>query len=279
MSEARARTLAYVLLVVAAAALLYPSLLHAVDVWSTTEEFRFGFLIVPIALALIWWRRGELRITAGSGSAWGLALGCGALLVYVSAWRMGIHALAGAAVSPLLLGAAVYLWGWRTGRVLAFPLAFLIFGLGVFRGLLDTVGFGLQQVTASGATLLAHGIGVPVVHDGLNLSSSTFDFVVAEACSGMSSLVALLALASLWIYLSRGRPWARLVVLVSVPPLVIVANSVRVALVLLVGDRFGEAAALGYFHGLSSLVLFGVAVGGLLLVSRSVRCQPFAHAA
>jgi exosortase len=250
-----------------------------VEVWSTTEEFRFGFLIVPIALALIWWRRGELRSSAGCGSAWGLALGCAALLTYVSAWRMGIHALAGAAVSPLLLGAAIYLWGWRTGRVLAFPLAFLIFGLGVFRGLLDTVGFGLQQVTASGATLLAQGIGVPVVHDGLNLSSSTFDFVVAEACSGMSSLVALLALASLWIYLSRGRPWARLVVLVSVPPLVIVANSVRVALVLLVGDRFGEAAALGYFHGLSSLVLFGVAVGGLLLVSRSVRCQPFAHAA
>ena len=279
MLEARAGILAYVLLALAGAALLYPSLLHAVQVWSTTEEFRFGFLIVPIAVALIWWRRRELRLSAGGGSGWGLAVGCPALLVYVSAWRMGIHALAGVAVSPLLLGVAIYLWGWRTGRVLAFPLVFLAFGLGVFRGLLDTVGFGLQQLTASGATLLARGMGVPVVHDGLNLSSRTFDFVVAEACSGMSSLVALLALASLWIYLSRGRPWARLVVLASVPPLVIVANSVRVALVLLVGDRFGEAAALGYFHGLSSLVLFGVALGGLLVVSRSVRCQPFARAA
>jgi exosortase len=266
-------------LAVAGAALLYPSLLHAVDVWSTTEEFRFGFLIVPIALSLVWWRRAELHASAGNGSGWGLAIAGAGLLVYVCAWRMGIHALAGVAVSPLLLGTAIYLWGWRTGRVLAFPLAFLIFGLGVFRGLLDTVGFGLQQVTASGATLLARGVGVPVVHDGLNLSSSTFAFVVAEACSGMSSLVALLALASLWIYLSRGRHWARLVVLASVLPLVVVANSMRVALVLLVGDLFGEAAALGYFHDLSSLVLFGVALGGLLVVSWSVRCQPFGRAA
>ncbi|MBV9355837.1 MAG: exosortase/archaeosortase family protein [Chloroflexi bacterium] len=261
------------------AALLYPSLTHAVDVWSTTEEFRFGFLIVPIVLALVWRRRVELRASVRHGSGWGLVLALPALLVYVAAWRMGIHALAGVAVSPLLLGAAIYLWGWRTGRLLAFPFAFLIFGLGDFKGLLDTVGFGLQQVTASGAALLARGVGVPVVHEGLNLSSSTFDFVVAEACSGMSSLVALLALASLWIYLSRGQLWARLVVLASVPPLVVAANSVRVALVLLVGDRFGEAAALGYFHGLSSLVLFGVALSGLLLISRGVRCQPFGRAA
>jgi exosortase len=264
---------------VAVAALLYPSLLHAVDVWSTTEEFRFGFLIVPITVALIWWRRAELRASAGNGSSWGLVVAGGALFVYVSAWRIGIHALAGVAVSPLLLGVTIYLWGWRTGRLLAFPLVFLAFGLGVFRSLLDSVGFGLQQLTASGATLLARGVGVPVVHNGLHLSSSAFDFVVAEACSGMSSLVALLALASLWIYLSRGRHWARLVVLASVLPLVVVANSIRVALVVLVGDLFGQAAALGFFHNLSSLVLFGVALGGLLVVSRSVRCQPFGRAA
>ncbi len=89
--------------------LLYPSLAHAVDVGSTTEEFRFGFLIVPIALSLVWWRRAELRASVGDGSGWGLVLAVATLLVYVAAWRMGIHALAGVAVSPLLLGAAIYL--------------------------------------------------------------------------------------------------------------------------------------------------------------------------
>jgi hypothetical protein len=51
------------------------------------------------------------------------------LASYLLAHRMGINALAGISVSPLLLGMVVYLWGWRAGQVLAFPIGFLAFGL------------------------------------------------------------------------------------------------------------------------------------------------------
>jgi exosortase len=257
----------------ATAWLIWPALTHAIDVWSTTEEFSFGFLVGPIVVGLIWWRRQALYQSIGRGAWGGLPIVVAAILLYLLAQRVGINALAGVAVSPLLWGIVVYLWGWGAGRVLLFPFAFLVFGLGLYRGLLDSVGFAMQGVTAVGAAGSARLLGVDVIRDGLVLRSEQFAFIVAEACSGMSSLVSLLALAALWTYVARGSVPARLAVILSVFPLVIVANTVRVTLVLLVAAHFGQDAAVGFFHGASSLVLFGISLGGLLLISRIVRCN------
>jgi len=258
-------------------AVVWPAFAHAVEVWSTTEEFSYGYLIVPVSLGVVWFRRYAVLQKTEKGAAAGLAIVLVSLTVLLGAERMGIHALAGIAVSPLLFGVVVYLWGWPAARVLAFPIAFLVFGLGVFRGLLDTVGFALQGVTAVGAGTLASVLGLPVVRDGLVLSSERYAFVVAEPCSGMSSLVSLLALAALWTYVARGSLTARAAVLLSVAPLAIFANSARVTMVLVVAQFFGQDAALGFFHGASSLVLFGLALGGLVGVSRLVGCHPFAR--
>jgi exosortase len=259
--------------------LVWPAFAHAVEVWSTVTEFSHGFLVLPVSLLLIWWRRGALRRSLGPGATAGLPIVIASLALYLLAYRVGINSLAGLAVSPLLWASAVYLWGWGAGRVLAFPCGFLAFGLGLYRGLLDSVGFALQGVTALGAAALARALGVPVARDGLILHSEQFAFIVAEACSGMSSLLSLLALASLWLYLAEGSLAARLAVLLSVLPLVVLANSTRVALVLLVASWSGQDAALGFFHGASSLVLFGLALGGLALVSRMVGCKAPAFAA
>jgi exosortase len=270
-----------VVLALSTAVLVWPAFAHAVQVWSTTEEFSYGFLIVPVSLIVIWLRRATLlRSFAPGNTVVGLITILPALLAYLVAWRLGIHALAGIAVSPLLVGVAIYTWGLRAGRVLAFPLGFLAFGLGAYRGLLDTLGFALQGITASGATLLAQSLGVAVQRDGLILTSDRFAFIVAEQCSGMSSLVSLLALAALWTYVARGSLAGRGAVILATVPLVVLANSTRVALVLLVASQFGQDAALGFFHGASSLVLFGMALSGLVLISRMVGCRPalnFAH--
>jgi exosortase len=252
---------------------IWPAFAHALEVWSTTEEFSYGYLIPLVSVGVIFFRRQAVLNSIGRGAAGGLVIVIASLATLIVAERLGIHALAGVAVSPLLFGAAVYLWGWSTGRVLAFPFGFLVFGLGVFRGLLDTLGFALQSITAVGAGTLATLIGVPVARDGLVLTSDRFAFIVAEPCSGMSSLVSLLALAALWTYVARGSMTARAAVLLSVAPLAIFANSARVTMVLLVAHWFGQDAAIGFFHGASSLVLFGLALGGLVAVSRLVGCQ------
>ena len=273
-----AKRLLPVALTAVTALLVMPAFVHAVEVWSTTEEFSFGFLVPPLSAALLVWRRGSIRRSLAGGATSGLLLVVPSLLVYIVAQRMQIHALAGFAVPPLLIGAVVYLAGWQAGREVAFPIGFLVFGLGLFRGLLDSVGFALQGITAAGAYMLAHALGVPVIRDGLMLSSQTFAFIVAEPCSGLSSLVSLLALAALWTYVAQGTLPARAAVVASALPLVIVANSTRVALVLLAAQWFGQEVAMGFFHSVSSLVLFGIALSGLMLVSRVVGCTAFTRA-
>jgi exosortase len=265
---------------VATGALLAPAFAHAFVVWSTTPEFSFGFLVIPTSVGLLWWERNQIRASmAGArGAPSGLVLVIASLTVYFAAWRMDIHALAGLSVPPLLCGMLAYLFGWRVTRPAGFPIGFLAFGLGLFRGLMDTLGFALQGVTAFGAEVLAHMLGIPVARDGLVLASDRFAFIVAESCSGMSSFVSLLALATLWTYASRGSVSARAVVVMSAFPLVVLANSARVALVLLVATWFGQDTALGFFHGASSLVLFGMSVVGMLVVSRSTGCSVFRRA-
>jgi exosortase len=255
------------------AAFIAPSLQHAVDVWSSDEEFSYGFLIPVITLALICWRRKALRSSIGRGSSGGLVVATVAVILTLVSRRLEIHVLGGLAVSPLLWGMAVYVWGWPAGRVLAFPLGFLEFGLGLYRGLLSSVGFALQNFTAVGAAWAGHLLGINVIRDGLILKSDSFAFIVAETCSGMSSLLSLLALAGLWVYATHGALPARAAVLLSVLPLVVIANTTRVTLVLLFARWMGQDAALGFFHGASSFVLFAMALAGLVLVSRMVGCR------
>jgi exosortase len=272
----------YVALALALTVLVWPLAAHAIEVWSTDEEFTYGFLIPPIALSILWLQRHSLSRAIGKGSNGGLAVVAAAIVVMVVSRRTGIHNLAGLALTPLLIGIAAYLWGWKAARVAAFPSAFLIFGFGLYRGLLNSVGFVLQDLTATGAHWSARLVGLDIVRDGLVLrsasASSEYAFVVAQACSGMSSLLSLLALASILLYATRGPMLGRAVVLCGVLPVVVVANTLRVTLVLLVADHLGQDAALGFFHGLSSLVLFGLALVGLFSLSRMVGCKPAAFA-
>jgi exosortase len=257
----------------AAALAVWPMFAHAAEVWATVEAFGYGFLVPPLSLLLVWWQWPALRASLGRGAWGGVFVVFDALVVALVATRAGINALAGVAVVPLLWGIVVALWGWGAGRVLAFPIGFLAFGLGVYTGALNSLGFALQEVTAAGAGALGQAIGLGVVREGLVLRAAEFAFVVAEKCSGMSSLLSLLALAALWGFVAAGTPAARLALALSVLPLVVLANVARVTLVLVVAALFGQDAAVGFFHQASSLVLFGVAIGGLLLVARWLGCR------
>jgi exosortase len=260
-------------LAIATVAFVAPAVAHAIELWSTTEEFSYGFLIVPISVALAVARRGRLRDIQRTGENAGLLVAAIAVIAFVIAERVGINAIAGLAVSPLLWGMTLYLFGRRVARELAFPIAFLAFGLAPYRGLLDNVGFALQVVTAQGAGSLATVLRLPVTLDGLVLHLPAFAFVVAEACSGMSSLLSLLALSSLWISLADATVPARIAVIVTVLPLVVAANIIRVTLVLAVAWYIGPDTAIGFFHGASSAVLFGVALTSLIAFSWVVGCR------
>lgn len=254
--------------------LFWPVVSHAIEVWSGDEQLNFAFLVLPLLAGLLWWRRYSLRALARpSGAPTGLAIVALGVASFVLAERLDARSPAAATSAVVLFGLVVYLWGWPLGRALAFPIGMLAFTLSLQQTLISPIAFWLQNVTANGAATLSHIIGLPIVQEGLVLRGDQFAFIVADTCSGMNSLLPLLTLAGVLLYTVRATLVGALGVLASVLPLVIVANTIRVESVLLVASRFGQDAAEGFFHGASSLVLFGLAFAGLLIVTRVARCQ------
>src|SRR3954449_4062002 len=99
-SMSRWALLSHLVVLLAILVLIAPILGHAVEVWSADEEFSYGFLIPPITLALLWWKRAELRRSVGPGRTSGLLLVAGAVLLILVSRRISINVLAGIAVAP-----------------------------------------------------------------------------------------------------------------------------------------------------------------------------------
>jgi exosortase len=262
-------------LTTAALLLLYvPALSHAAEVWRTDQEFSFAFLVPPFALFLLWLRRGALRAALAPSANIGLLPLLAGLVLLLVGVRSGIHAIAGASFLPTALGAAAYLYGVAAARTLFYPLAFFTASLSLYRGLLNSVGFTLQELTARSAARLALLLGVPVRRTGVDLFVGQFHFVVAEACSGLSSLLALVCLGALLVGLAQASLPRRLALIVLVLPIVLAANIIRVTLVLALARPMGLAIATGFLHGTLSAVLFLCASGLFFLVGSSLGCYP-----
>jgi exosortase len=252
---------------------LFPVFSRAFTIWLSDPYMNAGLAIPPIAVGLVWWKRAPIRASAARGHASGLVLALGALVLLVVSERLFARTPSAIAAGLLVSGLVAFFWGWPVVRQVVFPISLVTISLTIQPTLLSGLGFALQGVTAVGSATVAHILGLPVILDGLLLRAPTYTFIVSEACSGMNSLIALLLMAIVWTSIARGGNVARGMVMVAVLPLVVISNTTRVSMVLLVADRLGQDAALGFFHGASSLVLFGLAFSGLALVSKVVGCR------
>ena len=254
--------------------LYIPVFAHAVDVWTSDQEFSFGFLIPPIAVGLVWLRRAAVRRALGQGSSLGLVPFIGGLLMLVVSARINVHTLAGASFAVTIFGAMMYLYGQAAARATMFPSVFLTMILLLYSGLLGSVGFFLQGVTAKYSALAASAIGVPVRRVGVDLFAGHFHFVVAEACSGMSSLLALLCIGMLFISFTTASLQRRLILFALIVPIVLAANIIRVTLVVVLAQVFGSVVVEGFIHSMFSLTLFTAALGLFFIAGSALRCLP-----
>lgn len=260
--------------VVALAVTYAPVLVHAIGVWRVDQELSFGFLVPPAAaaLAVLSWRQRRTSPSPG-GAIWLPLLAAGLLLLLVG-FRSGVHAVAGASFLPTVLGAVGYLYGMAAARVLLAPAVLMSVALALYRGLLAPLGFALQELTAQGSALLAAAGGIPVRRSGVDLFVGDVHFIVAQSCSGMDSLLALLCLGLLVVALASAAWPQRLLLLALILPVVLVANVLRVTAVLALSLPFGTAAGEGLAHESLSAAVFLVAGLALWLACVLLRCQP-----
>jgi exosortase len=259
------------LLVASGFVLLYYQVLAKLFVaWRTDDNYSHGFLIVPIALYLAWERRGKFFAAVNDPSSMGLVVVLGSLLVLAAGVLGSELFLTRVSILGMLTGIVLFLFGWARLRVLAFPLAFLLLMIPLPAIVFNQIAFPLQLLASRTGEFVLGSVDIPVLREGNVLVLANTSLEVAEACSGIRSLVSLLTLGIVFGYFADSRWWVRTLVALSTIPVAIVANGARVAGTGIAAHRFGSAAAEGFFHEFSGWVVFIVAFLMLLLVQRAI---------
>lgn len=239
--------------------------------WWDDANYSHGFLVPLFSGWLVWRRRNQLAALAPAGSWAGLAVlvaGIGELLL----GDIGAdNFLTRSSLIVILAGLVLFHLGPAFFRLLAFPLAFLFFMVPLPATLFYAVAFPLQNLAAQNAAWALDLLGVPVLLDGNVIQLSQISLGVTEACSGIRSLISLLALAVAWAYLTLPGVWSMLILAAAAVPITIVANAARVVTTGLIGQWFGIEYAQGFFHTFSGWIIFLFAFVCLLGVHALIR--------
>jgi len=267
----RTTLMAYLLITGLLILLLYPALGWLVRSWLSNPYYTHGFLIPPLAALLAWrhWRPLIAEPRQSEGRI-GLPVTLVSLAAVVWALRWQNYVVASLAGVSLLFGILLYLEGWTRLRHWLFPLFFLT--LMVPLPFVDRASPWFESFTAHAAAGLARLVGIAVVQQGGELSLPGTTLVVGAPCSGLRSLVAMFTVAVGWIYLIEGRAAAKALLLAAVVPLALFSNVLRIAILLAVALLWGQKPALTFYHHWSSPVLFLLALGLLLALSKGVGC-------
>ncbi len=245
------------------AACYAPVLWRMIQHWAQDEDMGHAFFVPLVALYIVWQRREALLTTAARPNWWGLAvLAWGAAQLYVASLGAELF-LARTAFIISLIGVVLLLGGIPILRIVAFPLFLLFFMVPIPAIIYNQVTFRLQLLASFMAETALSALGVPVLRQGNILELASQQLSVAEACSGIRSLLTLSFLALVYAYLFDKKVWMRGALFVATVPIALIANASRVTITGLLSER-DPALAEGVFHTASGWVIF--MIGLVLLV-------------
>ena len=258
------------LIVVGSGLVYWQVAVKLVSDWYHDDNYSHGFLIAPLALYFVWERREKLQKIPVAPSALGLVVVLASVAVLVAGILGSELFLTRISILGTLIGVLLFLFGWRHLRALAFPLAFLLLMIPIPAIIFNRIAFPLQLLASQFGESAMGLANVPVLREGNVLILANTTLEVAEACSGIRSLVSLLTLAIVFGYFSDPRGWVRTLLALSSVPVAIVTNGFRVAGTGIAAHRFGAAAAEGFFHEFSGWLVFVAAFMLMLAVQRAI---------
>ena len=232
--------------------------------WWNDANYSHGFLVPIFSGYLVWNERERLRALRPRGS-W---VGFPVLLMGIAVLILGeigaeLFTTRGSLVL-ILAGLVLFHLGVEIFKVLFFPLMFLFFMIPLPAIVFNAIALPLQGLAANNAAWALDLVGVPVLLDGNVMHLSHTSLGVTEACSGIRSLISLLALATAWSCITFESWTKRFILIVSAVPITILANSMRVLITGFIAHHYGVEYAEGFYHSMAGLLVFMVAFAGLL---------------
>lgn len=235
--------------------------------WSTDENYSHGYL-VPVAFAwMIWMQRKELANTQVRPRTWGLAIVALGVAQMVIGKLGAENFVTNSSLLVVLTGITLYLFGTAVFKRMLFPIAWLIFMIPLPAIIYYALTFKLQVLASSLSSAMLDFAKIPNVREGNVIYLPNFTVGVVEACSGIRSLISLLAFAAFFGYVSPMNRVARAVLLCSAVPIAIFVNALRIGGTGCVGNYGSPKYAEGFYHTFSGWLLFLGCLGSVALVS------------
>lgn len=245
--------------------------------YAQSQDDELGRYMPFIVLFLCWWKRDDLLAAPKAPWFGGVALLAAALVLHLLGFMIQQTRLSVVAFYLGLYGLIGACWGPAFLRAIFFPFFLLVFCLPVGT-LADTISLPLRMMSTTVTTWISrHLLGVALIQEGTKIfdTDRTFVYEVAAACGGLRSLTATVALASIYAFISLQSSWRRLTMILSAFPLAVAGNVLRLTVIVLAAEVFGQKAG-NWVHddGFMSLLPYVPAFVGLGKLGSWLRDTP-----
>jgi exosortase len=256
-------------LLVAVAWLYAPTATALFREWMTGSDTTYGALLVAIAALVAWNRRARfVSRVRPPHQAVSIVPVLGGLGLYVVGMLGADVYLTRVSFVVVAAGTLLFTAGWTAARVMAAPLVFLLLAIPPPALVVNTVTLPLQLVASQIAEASLMTLGVPVYREGNVLLLPSAALEVAEACSGLRSVVSLGALSVLLAWATENRTTPRVLIVAAAIPVAVLLNGMRVALTGVASEAWGPSVATGSWHTFTGWVTFVAALAVLMLLQR-----------
>ena len=256
------------LIALALIAVYYSVAFKLLQDWYEIPDYSHGFLVPLFSIFLIWDQRKTLSALPVKPTWGGLPL----VVVALSVLILGVYGveLFTSRISFILLisGLVWTFLGAAWLKQLRFPILVLLLAIPFPNIIFNQITFPLQLLASSVASGILTLLGVPVLHEGNVIELPVMKLEVAEACSGIRSLMSLFTLAVFYGYFLEKSTTRRVILALASVPIAVAANALRIVGTGLCVQYWDPVKALGFFHEFSGWVMFVISLGFLYLVHR-----------
>lgn len=263
------------------AVMAIPSIVALAQETWTQESGAHGPIVLATGLWLLWRVRDEIRRSAGTPLGFGaiLALLAPIVVIYAFARPLELLFVEIAMVYAMFLLVVARFYGIAGIARNAFPFVYLAFLIPPPGYVIDALTSGLREAISAAATGTLSALNYPISREGVAISIAQYQLLVEDACSGINSIVGLTAISLFYIYILHRASWKHAALLIAlILPIAVLANFIRVIVLILLTYYFGDAVGQGFAHNLAGIVLFAFALalmaGADLLIRR---LAPFAR--
>ena len=241
---------------------IVPDMVH---VWYDDENYSHGFLVPIISGYFLWQRWPDLKDRIVKPDWLGLVVIVWGVFQLLAAWMCTEYFTMRTSLIILLAGMTLFWFGREVLKGMALPIGYLIFMVPIPYIIYDMAAFPLKLFVTKVSVAFMKMVGVVVMREGNIIMFPATTLEVADACSGIRSLISLLAIAVAYSFLMKTSNVRRWIVIFSAVPIAVATNALRVIVTGILAQWWGAKAAEGFFHEFAGMAVFVLAMVMLVL--------------